>query len=40
MGGEVNSAFFSAMVQLADNPANLDSILQNLDQIHGESVGQ
>lgn len=40
MGGQVNSTFFSSMVQFADNPDNLDSILANLQQVHQDSLSQ
>jgi alpha-glucoside transport system substrate-binding protein len=33
MPGEMNSAFFSASVELASNPDDLDSILQELDSV-------
>jgi alpha-glucoside transport system substrate-binding protein len=40
MGGEINSAFFAAMVSFVDNPDNLDSILQNLDEVTESSMAQ
>lgn len=39
MGGQINSAFFAAMVEFADNPDNLDSILENLDQVTADAGG-
>jgi alpha-glucoside transport system substrate-binding protein len=40
MPGEMNSAFFSAMVELATDPANIDSILQQLDSVQATAYGE
>lgn len=39
MPGEMNSAFFTAMVNLASNPGDLDSILQTLDGVQESAYG-
>jgi hypothetical protein len=36
----MNTAFFSAMVQLATDPANIDSILAELDTIQASAYGE
>ncbi|HUR16021.1 MAG TPA: extracellular solute-binding protein [Candidatus Limnocylindrales bacterium] len=40
MPGEMNTAFFSAMVELATDPANIDSILQELDTVQASAYGE
>jgi alpha-glucoside transport system substrate-binding protein len=39
MPGEMNTAFFAAMVKLATDPTNLDSILQELDTVQASAYG-
>jgi alpha-glucoside transport system substrate-binding protein len=39
MPGEMNSAFFSAMVRLASNPDDLESILADLDEVQDSAYG-
>lgn len=40
MPGEMNSAFFTAMVNLASNPDDLDTILQTLDEVQASAYGE
>jgi hypothetical protein len=37
MPGEMNTAFWSAVLDYIENPANLDSILKNLDKVRAEA---
>jgi alpha-glucoside transport system substrate-binding protein len=37
MPGAMNEAFFRAMVEFAQNPGNIDSILQNLDNVQQDA---
>ncbi|MDQ3937349.1 MAG: ABC transporter substrate-binding protein [Chloroflexota bacterium] len=39
MPGEMNDAFFRAMVEVTANPGNLDAILQNLDDVQAQAYG-
>jgi alpha-glucoside transport system substrate-binding protein len=39
MPGEMNTAFFAAMVKLATDPTNLDSILAELDTVQASAYG-
>ncbi|CAN5820120.1 ABC transporter substrate-binding protein [soil metagenome] len=40
MPGEMNEAFFRAMVDFAQNPGNLDSILQRLDEVQESAYAE
>jgi alpha-glucoside transport system substrate-binding protein len=40
MPSEMNKAFFSAMVELAQNPTNVDPILQQLDTVQADAYNQ
>ena len=40
MPGEMNSAFFSAMVELASDPSNIDSILAELDTVQESAYAE
>jgi alpha-glucoside transport system substrate-binding protein len=40
MPGEMNQAFFDAMVRLASNPADIPAILADLDAVQDTAYGQ
>jgi len=39
MPGQMNSAFFAAMVRFTQNPGDLDSILASLDETQAAAYG-